>query len=135
MIGEKIKCYRKKKKITQEQLAKYLGVSGQAVSKWENGMSNPEIYIIPKIAIFFGIRIEELFDFTYDENMERIENMIKSNSRISTGTFKKIEVYLQDRIKMYPRDERALTNLISLYDLFSHQCHDYASEYAHRSRI
>ena len=52
MIGNIIRYYRKKNKISQEQLAKYLGISGQAVSKWEKGLSNPEIAVIPRIAVF-----------------------------------------------------------------------------------
>ncbi len=51
---------RKEKKVTQEQLASHLGVSPQAVSKWENG-SYPEGDILPKIADFFEVSIDHLY--------------------------------------------------------------------------
>ena len=59
-IGNKIKELRVKNKITQEELAKALQVSTQAVSKWENGTSRPSIYQLPKIADFYKITIQKL---------------------------------------------------------------------------
>ena len=53
-IGAKIKLLRKEKRITQEELAEYLHISSQAISKWETGASCPDIDILPKLAIFFG---------------------------------------------------------------------------------
>ncbi len=55
-----LQTLRKEKKITQEQLANYLGVSPQAVSKWENG-SYPEGDLLPKIAEFFSVSIDYLY--------------------------------------------------------------------------
>tara|TARA_Y100000588_G_C13571462_1_gene634778 strand:- start:255 stop:425 length:171 start_codon:yes stop_codon:yes gene_type:complete len=51
-IGLNISELRKKKGITQAQLAKYLCVSPQAISKWEQGASLPDMPLIPKIAFF-----------------------------------------------------------------------------------
>jgi len=59
-IGEKIKSFRKKREITQEQLAEYLNISFQSVSKWECGDAYPDITMLPKIALFFGITTDEL---------------------------------------------------------------------------
>ncbi|MBQ4113237.1 MAG: helix-turn-helix transcriptional regulator, partial [Clostridia bacterium] len=53
-LGEKIKTLRKQKNISQEVLAQYLGVTFQAVSKWENGTTMPDVATIPAIASFFG---------------------------------------------------------------------------------
>lgn len=55
-----LQTLRKEKKVTQEQLANYLGVSPQAVSKWENG-SYPEGDLLPKIADFFSVSIDYLY--------------------------------------------------------------------------
>ena len=55
-----LQTLRKEKKVTQEQLASHLGVSAQAVSKWENG-SYPEGDLIPSIADFFGVSIDYLY--------------------------------------------------------------------------
>ena len=60
-IGLNISALRKKKGVTQEELAKYVGISAQAVSKWENG-GVPDTELLPKIADFFEISIDRLFD-------------------------------------------------------------------------
>ncbi|MBQ6659792.1 MAG: helix-turn-helix transcriptional regulator [Lachnospiraceae bacterium] len=59
-FGESLQALRKECKVTQEQLANYLGVSAQAVSKWENG-SFPEGDLIPKIADYFKVSIDYLY--------------------------------------------------------------------------
>lgn len=59
-IGKQIASLRKEKGIKQEELAKYVGVSTQAVSKWENG-GVPDIELLPKIADFFAVSIDSLF--------------------------------------------------------------------------
>lgn len=67
-IGLNILALRRKKGITQEELARYVGVSAQAVSKWENG-GVPDTELLPKIADFFEISIDKLFD---RENLQDI---------------------------------------------------------------
>lgn len=59
-IGRQIAENRRAKGLTQEQLAEEFGVSPQAVSKWENGASCPDILILPQLADFFGITVDEL---------------------------------------------------------------------------
>ena len=59
-IGEKIAKYRKLKGYTQEQLGELVGVSGQAVSKWENG-GVPDTYLLPAISKVLGVSIDALF--------------------------------------------------------------------------
>lgn len=59
-IGRKISDLRKEKGLTQEELAERLGVSAQAVSKWENDNSCPDIMLLPKIAQLFGVTIDSL---------------------------------------------------------------------------
>lgn len=59
-IGSRIKYHRKRLGLTQEQLAQRLGVSAQAVSKWENNLSCPDISILPMMSELFGVSIDEL---------------------------------------------------------------------------
>lgn len=59
-IGKQIAALRKERGIKQEQLANYVGVSTQAVSKWENG-GVPDTELLPKIADFFSVSIDSLF--------------------------------------------------------------------------
>jgi transcriptional regulator with XRE-family HTH domain len=72
-IGSVIHALRKEKKITQEALAEAVGVSAQAVSRWECG-GMPDIYLIPVIADFFGVTIDKLFsrDIINYDNIETI---------------------------------------------------------------
>ena len=63
-IGAVIYELRKTKGITQDELAKYVGVSAQAVSKWENG-GVPDTELLPKIADFFEVSIDKLFGRCY----------------------------------------------------------------------
>ena len=60
-FAEIIAAYRRKLGLTQEGLAQKLGVTNQAVSKWESGQSCPDIALLPGLADLFGITIDELF--------------------------------------------------------------------------
>ena len=60
-LGTKIRELRRQNGRTQEALADALGVTSQAVSRWESGGSYPDMEIIPSIANYFGISIDELF--------------------------------------------------------------------------
>ena len=58
-MGAKIRSLRKARNLSQEVLAQYLGVSFQAVSKWENGDTMPDVALIPAIAGFFEVSTDE----------------------------------------------------------------------------
>ena len=59
-VGKRIAELRKNKGYTQENLAELLGVSGQAVSKWENDQTCPDISLLPQLAKFLGVTVDEL---------------------------------------------------------------------------
>ena len=59
-IGKRISEYRKKKNLKQDELAEMLSVSPQAVSKWENDLSCPDISLLPELSRILGISIDEL---------------------------------------------------------------------------
>lgn len=59
-LGENIAALRKNRGFTQEELAKRLGVSPQAVSKWENGTACPDIALLPEIADIFSVTVDDL---------------------------------------------------------------------------
>ena len=59
-IGSNIAALRKEKGITQEELANALGVSAQAVSKWENNSSCPDVSLLTVIADYFGVTVDAL---------------------------------------------------------------------------
>lgn len=60
-IGKKLYDLRKQSGFTQDYVAEKLGVSAQAVSKWENDIACPDIMTLPNIAEIYGITIDELF--------------------------------------------------------------------------
>lgn len=89
-IGKNIKRLRQNKGLTQEQLGDVLGITGQAVSKWENGSALPDLPVLPTLAEYFGITIDELMGYklnalTYKEQFVRF--MI-GNGILQTGEFK-----------------------------------------------
>ena len=59
-IGKRIGLLRRQKGLTQEELANHMGVSPQAVSKWENDQTCPDISALPKLAQLFGVTVDEL---------------------------------------------------------------------------
>lgn len=66
-IGSNIAALRKKKSITQEELANALNVSAQAVSKWENGGSCPDVALLTEIADYFGVTVDSLLRASAEE--------------------------------------------------------------------
>lgn len=75
-IGNQIKMFRQRRGITQEEMAQHLGVTAQAVSKWERGVVTPDIALLPDISTYFGVTIDELFSLSDETRMERIQNML-----------------------------------------------------------
>lgn len=61
-IGKRIALLRKEKGLTQEELATHMGVSPQAVSKWENDQTCPDISALPKLARLLGVTVDELLE-------------------------------------------------------------------------
>lgn len=61
-IGKRIAFFRKEKGLTQEELAQHMGISPQAVSKWENDQTCPDISALPKLSRLFGVTVDELLE-------------------------------------------------------------------------
>lgn len=80
-IGNKIRELRHRDGRTQEALADALGVTAQAVSRWESGGSYPDMEIVPAIANYFHISIDELFGY-HQEREEKIQQIV--NTAIET---------------------------------------------------
>ena len=111
-LGEKIKSLRKQKNISQEVLANYLGVTFQAVSKWENGATMPDVTMIPAIASFFGVSTDELFDFNRYETEERVMEICRLSWKYRHTEPEKAEKILKDGLAKYPGNEIILNNLL-----------------------
>ena len=132
-IGKKIRNLRLEKEVKQEELAEYLGVSIQAVSKWETEASVPDIALLPGIAVFFGVTIDELFQLSDEAEFERIENMFWHERRIAPETFDHCVRFLEGVLKSDPKNVRACCCLAYLYNHRAASDHDMASEYAKKA--
>ncbi|MBE6760256.1 MAG: helix-turn-helix domain-containing protein [Ruminococcaceae bacterium] len=89
LMGTRIQTLRKNKGITQGQLAEVLSVSPQSVSKWENCLSTPDISLLPVIARYFGISMDELFGYRMEalSYRERFIRFMADNGVLRFGEF------------------------------------------------
>ena len=114
-LGNKIKQLRFRAGLTQEQLAEKLGLSAQAVSKWETGAAMPDITLLPLIAEEFGVSIDELFDLTEEQKLRRIENRMDCEAELPADVFRDYEEFLRARLAEGKDRGRTLSLLGHLY--------------------
>ena len=98
-IGNQIKALRTQRGITQEDLARELGVSAQAVSKWERDAATPDIQLLPAISAYFGVTIDELFALSDETRMERIQNMLWDERVLNPATVETERAFLLEKGK------------------------------------
>ena len=111
-IGEKIRTLRKQKNLSQETLAAALGVTFQAVSKWESGTTMPDVALIPAIASFFGVSTDELFDFNRYEAEEKVMAICREAWKIRDERPEEAEAILRRGLKQFPGNDILLNNLL-----------------------
>ena len=129
-IGNKIKQLRYKASLTQEQLAEKLGLSAQAVSKWENAVAMPDITLLPEIAEIFGISIDELFDLTTEQRFRRIESRMDVQDELEPDVFREYEEFLKEQISKNTYAQKATSLLAHLYHHHLEACARKTSRYA-----
>ena len=115
-LGEKIKSLRKQKNISQEVFANYLGVSFQAVSKWENGNTMPDVTMIPAIASFFGVSTDELFDFNLFEMERQVDAICDEAYKYRFSDPARSERILREGLQRFPGNDIILNNLLYTLD-------------------
>ena len=71
-IGKRIALLRKEKGLTQEELATHMGVSPQAVSKWEHDQTCPDISALPKLSRLLGVSVDELLEGKEEQPAVRV---------------------------------------------------------------
>ena len=101
-LGNKIRELRRSKNLTQEQLATSLNISPQAVSKWEMGASYPDMAMIPTLATFFKVSLDELFDFDVKNVDKEIEDIRLESNKYFWNNFERSEQILLDGLKLFP---------------------------------
>ena len=93
-MGKEIRRLRNERGLTQEALAAALNVTAQTVSKWECGNSIPDVQLLPEIAIYFGVSIDQLFAMSPEQQMERIENHIYDRGMFTEAEERQLEQQL-----------------------------------------
>ena len=116
-MGEKIRSLRKGRNISQEILAQYLGVSFQAVSKWENGTAMPDVTLIPAIASFFEVSTDELFDYNTLETERKVQQACWDIAAFRESEPDRAEQMLRELLKQYPGNDIILCNLLYVLQL------------------
>lgn len=130
-IGEILKELRKANGMTQEQVAEALNVSFQSISRWENGMSYPDITLIPIIARLFNVSTDTLFDMdTTDRKRtwDRYEQQYKDCRQ--SGNLVACRDTMRKALEQFPRDYHFLMNLAQTLYLFEGGTAAERAEYA-----
>ena len=102
-FGENLKKLRKSKDLTQEALADFLGMSFQAVSKWERGETYPDITMLPAIASFFNVTVDSLLGADIIAKEEKIKEYCEKYSYLwNEGKIGEARDMLKDAIVEFP---------------------------------
>lgn len=111
-IGDKLKSLRNRQGITQERLAEALGVSCQSVSRWELGACYPDLELLPALANYFGVTLDELV------GMEQIRSEENRNAIFTAALdcerqqrWEEAIRILRSAVRTYPNDDGLLTEL------------------------
>lgn len=127
-LGTKIRELRRQNGRTQEALADALGVTSQAVSRWESGGSYPDMEIIPSIANYFGISIDELFGYCNDREIkvkaiiEKID-AFEIKSRSDCDWVDECLAILREGLAEFPKNELLLITLADTLSEAGWRCH------------
>ena len=114
-IGRCIVQKRKEKGITQEQLADYIGVSKASVSKWESGLSYPDILLLPELATYFNISVDELLGYSPQLTKEEIKKIY--NKLLHEFAVKSFDEVIEECNKLIKKYNSCFPFLISMIQL------------------
>ena len=121
-LGENLRKLRISENLTQEQLAEALGVSPQAVSRWENESACPDISLLPVIANFFEVSSDFLLGIDLAQKHQKIAEALKHDEKLrcSGETEKSIE-FLREKTKEYPNSPELLHRMACSVLTYYHQ--------------
>ena len=119
-IGRIVKKLRTEKSVTQDTLAAAIGVTPQAISRWESENGYPDIELLPSLADFFNVTTDELLGYKLSERETDIANIKKEMSRLSeVGTIEERVAFARNAKLKYPSDHEIKENLaVCLYHLW-----------------
>lgn len=112
-IGLKIKKLRLENEITQERLADYLNISFQAISKWENSTSFPDINLLKPISNFFGVSIDYLLDNENRKEEEFVSNLLDEYKKLNNkGNVVDAIELMRSGLNEYPKNYTLMSKLV-----------------------
>lgn len=129
-IGNQIRQLRIRRGITQEAMAQELGVTAQAVSKWERNITTPDIGLLPAISAYFGVTIDELFALSDETRMERIQNMLWDVRYLDAKDVESARNFLLEKAKREGNNGRPHELLADLENHIAREHQSKAAEYA-----
>lgn len=132
-LGNKIKQLRQHKGITQETLASHLNISPQAISKWEQGSSTPDIGLLPNISSYFGVTIDDLFTLNGHVHIDRIENMLETQKDLNPEDINYIKTQLDFYLNNSDYEAKAHELLAQLYNHIAASNHQWAQKHAKKA--
>lgn len=112
IIGEKLKNLRRSKDLTQEEVATHLGISFQAISKWERGEGYPDITMLPILANYYQVTVDELIgmdEISSAKKLDAINRLWKENRQ--AGMHRENVALMRDALKSYPNNALLLIQL------------------------
>ncbi len=117
-IGAIIKKLRAENNITQDALSTAIGVTPQAISRWESEGGYPDIELLPALADFFCVTTDELLGYKLSEREEELANIKKEIDRLSeVGTIEERLTFARNTYSKYPADHEIKKNLaVCLYN-------------------
>lgn len=111
-IGQNLKNFRKARNLTQEEVAKHLGISFQSISKWERNDGYPDITMLPVLAHYYGVTIDELIGMNELESAQALEEINKQWEENRSNNNHSANVQLmRDALKLYPNNALLLVQL------------------------
>ena len=126
-IGQRIKQFRKQNGLTQEKLADYLGVTDKAVSKWECGLTAPDLALIMPLARILHVSADELLGGKKEEtDAKRLEYDERYVNYLKYDTRENYQIALQ-AVKDYPNDYKYLAFLAQT-EMFIAYCSEFKKD-------
>ena len=115
-FAQVLQAKRQERKITQEEVAKFVGVTRAAVSKWEKGISYPDITLLPKLATYFDLSIDMLLGYEPQMTKEKIDSLYADfTKRFATEPFEIVEAVLEEIVQEYYACYPLLLRIVQLY--------------------
>lgn len=124
-IGERIRLLRKKNDVTQDMLAEQLGVTPQAVSRWESGVCYPDMNFLPLIADYFSVTMDDLLCYNNARKEQRVDEILEEAEKmLDRERLTDAAELLRSGLAEYPSSFRLQIELAEVLSLYAESLRD-----------